>query len=316
MTDAAKRVTRDELAVLGESLRRQGKRVVWTNGCFDLLHAGHAASLARARREGHVLVVGVNGDASVRALKGPERPFVNEEGRAALVAALAAVDYVVVFEGTRCAEELRALRPDVWVKSGDYAPDTLDPGERAAVEEGGGRIAFAPFVGGLGTTRLVQDIRRGDPEKILSAAFGFLRDAEGRLLLVRTRYNHGDRWGLPGGAQHRYENLFATVEREVAEEAGLPARAARLLGVLERVAPGRNRHLVAHLFELEALPGPDGAFPAPRPNPAENIVEAAWFDAARLASEPVPVYGREQWRRYLADPAAWPAHVLLLDADE
>lgn len=311
-----KRVTLRQLGALRDALRAQNKTIVWTNGCFDLIHAGHAAALARARDEGHVLVVGLNADASVRALKGPARPFIDQDHRAALLSAMTAVDYVVVFDGVRCTAELEALKPDVWVKSGDYTPDTLDPDERRAVEAHGGRIVFAPFVDGLSTTQLVQDIRRSDPEKVLSAAFGFVQDDAGRLLLVKTRYNHGDRWGLPGGAQNRFESLPDTICREVREEAGLDVRIVKALGILERVAPERERHLVSHLFALERVPGTDGRLPEPAPNPAEQTVEAGWFDDARLASEPLPVYGRVFWRRYLADPGAWPAHVLLGDADE
>lgn len=313
---AEKRIVVEQLPALGQTLRAEGRRIVWTNGCFDLVHAGHAASLARARREGHVLVVGLNGDASVRALKGPDRPFLPEHARAALLAAMEAVDYVVVFSGTRCVEEIRALAPDVWVKSGDYTRETLDPEERRAVEEGGGRVVIVPFVAGFGTTQLMQDIRRGDPEKVLSAAFGFLRDDAGRLLLVRNRYNHGDRWGLPGGAQNRYETLPDTMVREMREETGLRVRVVRLMGVLERVAPERNRHLVSHLFEVERMAEEDGTLPEPRPNPSEHTVEVGWFDAARLTAEAVPVYGRASWLRYLAAPDHWPPHVLLTDADE
>ncbi|HMO65244.1 MAG TPA: adenylyltransferase/cytidyltransferase family protein [Verrucomicrobiota bacterium] len=135
--------------------RRLGRRLVATNGCFDLLHLGHATCLEAARRLGDALLVGVNGDASVRALKGPARPINSERDRALLVAALGCVDAVCVFPEPSAAEFLRRAQPDVWAKGGDYTLESLDQTERRVVEMAGGRIAFIPFVAGKSTTALL-----------------------------------------------------------------------------------------------------------------------------------------------------------------
>lgn len=120
--------------------RRRGQRIVLANGCFDLLHVGHVRYLEGARREGDVLVVGVNSDASVRHLKGSGRPLLPAPERAVLVAALAAVDYVVVFDDLTVAPLIAALRPDVHAKGTDYTLETVP--EREAVRAVGGRVAI------------------------------------------------------------------------------------------------------------------------------------------------------------------------------
>ena len=111
--------------------RRRGRRIVATNGCFDLLHFGHVSYLQRARKLGDLLVVGLNSDSSCRQLKGPERPLVPEKQRAAVLAALECVDAVVIFPERRAYRFLATIQPDVYVKGGDYRPETLDPRERA-----------------------------------------------------------------------------------------------------------------------------------------------------------------------------------------
>jgi len=151
--------TVDEVAAECAAWRREGKRVVWTNGCFDLFHAGHARALETAKEQGDILVVGLNSDRSVRELKGEGRPLIDEADRAAMVGALEAVDRVVIFDGKRCDAELTALQPAVWTKSGDYSPDSLDPMEREAVLSHGGEIRITPLVPGLSTTLLVKKIR-------------------------------------------------------------------------------------------------------------------------------------------------------------
>jgi rfaE bifunctional protein nucleotidyltransferase chain/domain len=149
-----------DLAGLGERLRAAGRVVVWTNGCFDLLHAGHARSLAAARVLGDVLVVGVNSDDSVRRLKGPGRPVLPAAERAELVAALGCVDHVVVFDEDTPAECVRRLRPHVHCKGADYAPPHGKPiPEAALVESYGGRVAFLPIVDGLSTTGLIRRVK-------------------------------------------------------------------------------------------------------------------------------------------------------------
>lgn len=141
-----------------EGFGREGKRVVLTNGVFDLLHAGHLYYLQEARALGDVLVVALNGDASVRALKGPNRPVQTEDVRAYALAATWCVDLIVVFAEKRLTQEIRALRPDVYCKAGDYALERLDPGERAALQEVGAEIRFLPFLAGFSTTALIQRI--------------------------------------------------------------------------------------------------------------------------------------------------------------
>ncbi len=140
-----------------EALRARGKRVVFTNGCFDVLHDGHTSYLAWARAQGDALIVGLNGDASVRGLKGPQRPFVPFDGRAGVLAALRSVDAVVGFDESTPVELLQALKPDVHVKSAQYRVEELP--ERYVVEAGGGRIVLAPHVRGKSTTDLVATIR-------------------------------------------------------------------------------------------------------------------------------------------------------------
>jgi len=139
-------------------MRDAGKRVVFTNGCFDVLHAGHVTYLAWAREQGDALIVGLNSDASVRGLKGEFRPFVPFADRATVLAGLRSVDAVVGF-GERTPEViLDALRPDVHVKSAQYRLEDLP--ERIVVQRYGGEIVFAPHVAGKSTTDLVAEIRR------------------------------------------------------------------------------------------------------------------------------------------------------------
>ncbi len=147
------------LLALRELWRRDGRTVVWTNGCFDLLHVGHVRSFEAARRLGDVLVVGVNGDASVRQLKGDGRPLVPVEQRAEVVAALEAVDHVVVFDEPTPEAALARLKPDVHAKGADYDGQELP--ERAVVEEYGGSIELLPLVPGVSTTELERRLLLG-----------------------------------------------------------------------------------------------------------------------------------------------------------
>jgi rfaE bifunctional protein nucleotidyltransferase chain/domain len=142
-----------------ERERRAGKRIAFTNGCFDVLHAGHVQALAYARSQGDLLVVGLNSDRSVRALKGPERPFFSAADRARMLAALEAVDYVVIFDDTRAERIVRRVRPDVLVKSEDYRGKTIDGAE--FVSSYGGRVALAPILKGRSTTRTLEQIGAG-----------------------------------------------------------------------------------------------------------------------------------------------------------
>lgn len=154
-------LTLEEACSWRETLRRNGKKLVVTNGCFDLLHRGHVAYLAAARQEGDAMLVLINSDESVRQLKGETRPVCDQGSRAYVLCALRAVDKVVIFDGQRCHRELAALQPDVYVKGGDYTREKLDPGELAALDQAGSRIVFKPFIPGFSTTTLIQRIAAG-----------------------------------------------------------------------------------------------------------------------------------------------------------
>lgn len=160
MDPAAKIIDRDEL------LRRCGRprtqNVVFTNGCFDIIHRGHVDYLTRARALGDVLVVGVNTDASVRRLKGSGRPVVEQDDRAYVLAALACVDFVTLFDEDTPAELISSLLPDVLVKGGDYSPEQVVG--RDVVESHGGRLVLLPFVTGRSTTAILNRIQHTDHE--------------------------------------------------------------------------------------------------------------------------------------------------------
>lgn len=151
--------TIDELAAVSERLRGGGKKLVLTNGCFDLLHVGHIRYLEAARALGDLLAVGLNGDDSVRALKGENRPLNRESDRAELLAALSAVDYVAIFPENRATRLIEAVRPAVYVKGGDYTPETLNAEERTALAKVGAEIRIIPFEHGYSTTRLLEQMQ-------------------------------------------------------------------------------------------------------------------------------------------------------------
>ncbi len=168
MSESGKIVRRGELAALGERLRRESvgrrtapsvnRRIALANGCFDLLHVGHVRYLEAAKAEADVLVVGVNSDASARALKGPGRPILPAEARAELVAALAAVDYVVVFDEATVENLLRELGPDVHCKGTDYTEATVP--EREVMRELGGAVRIVGDAKHHSTRDLLAEILR------------------------------------------------------------------------------------------------------------------------------------------------------------
>jgi rfaE bifunctional protein nucleotidyltransferase chain/domain len=152
-------LTVESFAAWRTALRAAGKRLVVTNGCFDILHAGHVTYLEQARSLGDALLIGLNGDQSVRELKGPGRPLNPELDRARVLAGLACVDGVLVFPEKRAARFLGEAQPDIYAKGGDYTLETLDSDERRAVETGGGQIAFIAFLEGRSTTRILERAR-------------------------------------------------------------------------------------------------------------------------------------------------------------
>ncbi len=148
--------TVSELTQLAAAVRRDGRRVVFTNGCFDLLHIGHTRYLQEARALGDLLIVAINSDASVSALKGPERPLVPEGERAEVLAALACVDYVTIFDAPDPGDVIAAIQPDVLAKGGDWPVERIVG--REVVESRGGRVVSIPLVPGASTTGLVRRI--------------------------------------------------------------------------------------------------------------------------------------------------------------
>ncbi len=149
----------NRLLAVREDLRKQGKTVVWTNGCFDILHPGHLHSLQSAKALGDVLVVGVNSDASVRLLKGPERPVFPLEQRMDLLAGLACVDFVTTLDTATPETALQELRPEIHCKGADYAPPNGKPiPELETVLAYGGRVEFLPLVPGVSTTSILERI--------------------------------------------------------------------------------------------------------------------------------------------------------------
>jgi len=165
---ARKIKTRDEVKALADELRQAGRRIAFTNGCFDLLHYGHVQLLQYARRQGDVLIVGLNSDASARRLKGPGRPINSEDVRGRILASLADVDYVVLFEEQSVLSLIRDVRPDVLVKGGDYTVEGVVGHE--FVRSYGGEVKLAPVAEGVSTTELIEKIARnhekadrGDP---------------------------------------------------------------------------------------------------------------------------------------------------------
>lgn len=155
----SKIVNAEELTAISEQLRGAGKKLVATNGCFDLLHVGHVRYLEAARQLGDALVVGINGDASVRALKGKDRPLNAEQDRAEVVAALESVDHVTIFPEERASRFLEKARPTIYVKGGDYKTETLDAEERAVLEKMATEIRILPFAAGYSTTALLKRLQ-------------------------------------------------------------------------------------------------------------------------------------------------------------
>ena len=158
-----KLLSRKELAEVRRHMAADGRRLVLTNGCFDLLHVGHVRYLGAARDLGDALAVAVNSDASTRRLKGPGRPITDQEDRAEVLAALEAVDFVTIFDEDTAAELVSEVRPDIYVKGGDYAADPGDPRfppEGRIVAGYGGEVRTIEFIPGRSTTSLIERMER------------------------------------------------------------------------------------------------------------------------------------------------------------
>ena len=156
-------ISNTALAEWRKKLKEQGRTLVVTNGCFDILHSGHITYLEEARNWGDALLVGLNGDESVRELKGPGRPINREADRAQVLAALEAVSAVCIFPEVRATEFLKVATPDIYVKGGDYTVDSIPREERRMVEGAGGKIVFLSLVKGQSTSQILQKITRKAP---------------------------------------------------------------------------------------------------------------------------------------------------------
>ena len=153
-------IAHSDIKAYCDILHRAGQRIAFTNGCFDILHAGHVRYLEAARAQGDCLILGLNSDASVRDNKGPSRPINGEQDRAEVVGALRCVDAVVIFDEPTAENLIALVRPDVYVKGGDYTLDTLP--EARIVQSYGGRVEFIPMVAGRSTTNVIAKIKAAD----------------------------------------------------------------------------------------------------------------------------------------------------------
>lgn len=150
--------TLSEISTIIQRARSEGKTIVFTNGCFDILHRGHVAYLQKAKSLGDILIVGMNTDASVQKLKGPDRPVNTLEDRAFVLAALKSVDYVIAFDEDTPINLITSLTPDILVKGGDYSLETIVGAQE--VIESGGRVEIIPFVEGKSTTSIIDSIKK------------------------------------------------------------------------------------------------------------------------------------------------------------
>ncbi len=150
----------DSIGPWRQRILEAGKRLVVTNGCFDLIHTGHVTYLEAARNQGDALLVGINSDAAVRELKGPARPINSEADRALVIAALQSVDSVFIFRERNAVKFLQLVRPEIYVKGGDYTIDTINQDERRVVESRGGKIVLLAHVPGKSTTALLEKLSR------------------------------------------------------------------------------------------------------------------------------------------------------------
>jgi|SRR3989344_8107336 len=156
MENESKIVNEESFIQILNSLRKRGEKLVWTNGCFDILHVGHVKYLKEAKKLGDKLIVGVNSDNSVKKLKGPERPIQTENDRAEILAALDCVDYVLIFDEDTPKKYIQKFKPDVYVKGGDYTLETINQDERKIVENYGGKISLLKHSEGRSTTKIIE----------------------------------------------------------------------------------------------------------------------------------------------------------------
>ena len=154
-----KLISLDKFLQIRNEFKKAGKKIAWTNGCFDFMHAGHVDYLERAKNYG-VLVVGLNNDQSVKRYKGDMRPICNEMFRAQVLNALTCVDYIIIFKDKTPIKLIEKIKPDYYIKGGDYTIDTIDQDERRVVESYGGEIVLLPEVEGVSTTSIIEKIKK------------------------------------------------------------------------------------------------------------------------------------------------------------
>lgn len=157
MTIKDKIKTQDDLQAIVQNAQKAEKKVVFTNGCFDLLHPGHVLYLEEAKESGDLLILGLNTDASIQRIKGPDRPINTQEKRALVIAALESIDFVTLFDENTPIALIERLKPDIYVKGGDYTPETLP--ETPIVNRYGGKIKILSFIEGNSTTATLQKIQ-------------------------------------------------------------------------------------------------------------------------------------------------------------
>jgi formyltetrahydrofolate-dependent phosphoribosylglycinamide formyltransferase len=209
---------------LRDTLDQQGKKLVFTNGCFDLLHAGHVRYLEQARALGDAMVVALNSDESVRQLKGPDRPLNSENDRAEVMAALRAVDAVVVFGDERATSLIEAIQPHVYAKGGDYTVESLNREERNALEKAGAEIRILPLVPGRSTTSTINKMLAGD------ASAAAAEDDRLRIAVLGSGAGSNLRAIVAAIAENRLRaQIVVTITdqadsgfRQIAREAGVP----------------------------------------------------------------------------------------------
>jgi rfaE bifunctional protein nucleotidyltransferase chain/domain len=158
ITVPAKYKSVDDLCAISAQARKAGRIVVFTNGCFDLVHRGHIHLLRQAKALGHILIVALNSDVSVKTIKGPDRPIMPEADRIELIAALEMVDYVVVYSEPDPYQIIAAIKPNVLVKGGDWSANEIVGAD--VVEQNGGRVAVIPYLPGFSTTQIIERIRK------------------------------------------------------------------------------------------------------------------------------------------------------------
>lgn len=147
----------NKIEMICKKIRQEGKTIVTTNGCFDILHLGHVEYLQKASELSDILIVGINSQDSVRRIKGSDRPIMSEQGRVSVVAALGFVDYCVIFDEDTPIELLKTIKPDIHIKGGDYLPDGLI--EKKVIEDNGGVIMILPLVAGYSTTSIIEKLQ-------------------------------------------------------------------------------------------------------------------------------------------------------------